>query len=142
MTEEKKAVVANKEKPAREASTTRKRKVRVSRDVLVNKGPLVVPNSVKKPGMVYFWMLDEPYKFDKYRDLGYEFVEDARGNKVSVGRQGETMFLLEIPEDIHNEWKALKHELRMEKTAERKDIQNPRSQGQTEGIFEERLVVK
>jgi hypothetical protein len=122
--------------------TGRKRPVRITRDLLINKGPLVIPHSAKRPGMVNFWMRDEPYKFEKYNRLGYDFATDGQGKRVSVGRQGETMFLLEIPKELHDEIKALKHELRLEKTEGIQGINKPRQSGKSERIFEERLDIK
>ena len=146
MTEvKKKAQVPNKEKHSKAAvadSTSRKRPVRITRDLLVNKGPLVVPESAKRSGMVNFWMKDEAYKFEKYQRLGFDFATDSQGQKVSVGRQGEKMFLLEIPQDLHDQIKAIKHDLRLEKTAERTGIQNPRDRSDPERMFEEKLDVK
>lgn len=129
-------------KPAGDASEGRKRPIRITRDMLVNKGPLVVPESFKKTGMVNFWMLDSPHNFEKYSRLGYDFATNEKGEKCQVGRKGETMYLLEVPKEIHDEYKAVKAELRLEKTEERTGIQNPRRRGQTEGIFEDRLTVK
>lgn len=129
-------------KPAADATNGRKRPARITRDMLVNKGPLVIPESFKKPGMVNFWMLDDPHNFEKYQRLGYDFATNDRGDKCSVGRQGETCYLLEIPKELHDDIKAIKAELRLEKTQERKGINNPRQPGQTEGIFEDRLVIK
>lgn len=140
MTEDKEA--KKPQEDTKEVRKGRKRPIRVTRDLLVNRGPLQVPDSVKTAGMAYFWMKDGPYQFEKYNRLGYEFVMDKDGKKVFVGRTGETMYLLEIPEDLHEELKDMKSEIRKERTDERKGIQNPRKPQQSEGIFEERLVVK
>ena len=51
---------------AAEAKQVRDRPVRITRDMLVNKGPLRVPPGVIKPGMVGYWMRDTPYAFDDY----------------------------------------------------------------------------
>lgn len=139
---DKKAKEAVKKKPAVEAKESRKRPSRITRDLLVNKGPLNVPESVKKSGMVYFWMKDGPYQFEKYARLGYDFVTDDNGHKVSKGRQGETMILLEIPKDIHDEIIALKKEIKKETSDDIKGIKKPRVNGQVEGIFEEKLTIK
>lgn len=140
--EDKKAKGPVKDKTAEVASKGRKRPIRVTRDLLVKKGPLQVPESVKKPGMVYFWMKDGPYQFENYSRLGYDFVTDDKGNNISIGRQGETMFLLEIPKDLHDELRALKAELKAERTDAIHGIKSPRTSGQVEGIFEEKLTIK
>lgn len=143
-----KKVSASEPKKVREAKAVeakregRTRPTRITRDLLVNKGPLVVPESVKKTGFVNFWMKDEPHKFEKYSRLGYDFVVDSNGSKISVGRQGEVMYLLEIPKELHDQIKALKKELKLERTQEIQGINKPRQQGDTERIFEDRLVVK
>jgi len=129
-------------KPAEDALSGRKRPTRITRDMLVNKGPLVVPESFKKAGMVNFWMMDSPHNFEKYQRLGYDFATNDKGEKCSVGRSGETTYLLEIPKELHDDILAVKHELRLEKTAERRGINNPRQQGQTEGIFEDTFTLK
>ena len=133
---------ATKSKIAKEAPTDRKRPVRVTRDMLVKKGPLIVPESVRKPGMVHYWMKDGPYQFEKYNRLGYEFTIDNDGKKVSVGRTGEILYLLEISKDLHEDIQAMKKEIKSEHTDDIRGISNPRQEAHAEGIFEDRLVVK
>ena len=144
MTKEKKAdkQPVTDDNDATEARQSRKRPIRVTRDLLVNKGPLQVPDSVRKSGMKYYWMKDGPYQFEKYNRLGYEFTMNDKGDKVSVGRAGEMLYLLEIEQDLYDEIQTLKRELLQEKSEERRGITNPRRQGSAEGIFEDRLIVK
>jgi len=132
-----------RDKTAVEANQGRKRPIRVTRDLLVNKGPLVVPLSFKKPGMVNHWMVETPYSFERYYNLGYDYATNDKGDKCVVGKaDGEVNILLEIPQDIYDEVKALKAEIKAERTAEINGIKSPRQQGQIEGIFEEKLSIK
>lgn len=148
MTDKKKVTAREPEKAKEEvsvaetSSTGRQRPTRITRDMLVKKGPLVIPVGVKKEGFHYHWMRDDKYKFDQYAQLGFDFALDSLGRKISVGEGEGAMFLLEIPNELHKQIKDLKAELRREKTADRQGITKPRQSGSPERIFEERLEVK
>ena len=144
----------HEEKPVKEASDksaveaaikeVRARPVRVTRDMLVNKGPLRIPTGVIKPGMVGYWMKEAPYAYDKYYERGYDYAHDKDGQVVRSGSKGEVMILLEVPQEIYDQTQALKQEIRAETTAERKDLDPEKSRAKVrgEGIFEEELSIK
>lgn len=133
-----KAVVAEKE--------NRNRPERITRDMLVNKGPLQIPPGFKKPGFKNLWICvrdDNPYEYSKWEVLGYSYATHAEtGAKCIVGKSNEKNVLLEIPEELHAQIQEHKKSIRREVTAQRTEIENPRVPGRTEGIFEERLTIK
>lgn len=107
--------------------------VKITRDSLRNRGPLACAKLFKRPGYKNFWMRDsveDSYAFDKYWNLGYDFVRDEKGKVVSVGRSSERMFLLEIPEELHSDILQAKHELKLEETERRKQQADKPSQNQ------------
>lgn len=128
--------VEAKEATAVEAGTSRRRPVRITRDLLVNKGPLHIPDQYRKPGMHYFWMKDGPYAFEKYASFGYDFALDDAGNKISKGRAGEKMYLLDIPQDLYDELHAMKVSIKKERTAEVKEIKAGNLPNYNEGLRE------
>ncbi len=130
------------DRDAIEAKGRRERPTRITRDMLVNKGPLRVPSGVIESGMVPYWMKDTPYAFDKYYERGYDYAYDRDGNIIRVGnREGEGMILLKIPQELYDQTQSEKIALKAEMTAERKEIdpEKTREKVGAEGIFEEEL---
>lgn len=131
---------AAKKSKAVDVKEDRRRSIRITRDLLVNRGPLHVPESIKKPGMVYFWMKDDDeFKFEEYRRKGYEFALDENGKKVRKGRQGEVLYLLDIPVEIHDQLVALKQDIRKERRAEIFDVDSTNA-SMNKGIYSEKLT--
>ena len=141
--ETKKAEKPQESKDTVEVRESRERPVRITRDMLVNHGPLVIPTGFKKPGFRNIWICirdDNPYEMSKWEKLGYTYATHAEtGEKCIVGKTHEKNVLLEIPEELHKQIRDVKKQLRREVTAQRQGIQNPRDSGDPEGIFEERL---
>lgn len=136
-------VIENKR--AKVAESPRKRPIRVTRDLLVYKGSMAVPESVRKPGFKYFWARtseEEPYRHERYLKMGYDYVTDSRGNKVVAGQKGGGSYLLEIPEELHAEWRAMKNEIKAEHTAEIKELKSDNSELAAKGVFEKQLNIK
>lgn len=132
---------AKKDAEEVQSKESRKREIRITRDLLENKGPLRVSPDLKKPGMEYFWMKDGPGRFQELSKRGYDFVTDDDGNKISEGRVGETLYLLEIPKEYYDQIRKIKAEIRHDKTRETRSAKDP-SQTTVEGIYEKHLTVK
>lgn len=83
---------------------------------LINEGPLYVPETLKKPGFVYEFVGDLPGQIQKYKNWGYEVVNDeesaerqdvpSRSSKFGTAytvqsKCGQTMVLMTIPKVLH-----------------------------------------
>lgn len=110
--------------PAKKERTTRvrpKREIRVSMDALKTPGPQSVPESWKEPGFVYRWMNSELNKGKRFAFLyekGWDFALDPQGKKITAGGSD---YLLEMPQELFDEWQEVSGKRREKLTAAREE---------------------
>ena len=104
---------APEEKPVAEKPT---RPIRISREDIIYPGPLAIPDRFKKPGMHYFFMKDVPGRFEIIAKLGYDVAKDDKGEVYRVVRKDATLILCECGQEVHEQVRALKNEMKVEES--------------------------
>lgn len=94
----------NKERPARIPMTAGNK--------------LHVPESLKREGYFQYWQVDRKGLIEQMEAAWYEKAKDERGDHVTVpAGGGETLYLMEIEQQYHDEDIAKQQKLNIDTTA-------------------------